>query len=78
MLALNRSLLNREYTRYSNKFSEDLGFDHFYVQSQCNFLLENYIEIFYTIYNWNVSSIKCKTVLRRSMAAKKVDPLSLH
>jgi hypothetical protein len=45
ILALNRSLLNREYTLIYVWY-EDLGFNHFYVQSPCNSLIENYTEIF--------------------------------
>jgi hypothetical protein len=62
---------------YSNKCSEGLGFDHYYVQSPCNFLIEDYTEMLYTIYKWNVSSIQCKMGLRWSTTARKVDPLSL-
>jgi hypothetical protein len=74
MLALNHSLLNRIY---SNKCSEDLGFDHFYVWSPCNFLIEDYIEIFYTIYKWNVPSIECKKRLGCSNSMREVDCPSL-
>jgi hypothetical protein len=58
MLVLNRSLLNREYNLI--KVSEGLGFDHFYVRYPCNFLVEGYSEIFYTIYKLNASSIQLK------------------
>jgi hypothetical protein len=53
MLALSRSLLNREYT---HKCSEGLGFDHFYVQSPSYFPIEDYTRMFYTN-KWNISSI---------------------
>jgi hypothetical protein len=43
--------------QYSNKGSEGLGFDHFYMSSPCNFLIKDYTEIFYAIYKWNISSI---------------------
>jgi hypothetical protein len=33
--------LTSEYEIYSNKCSEGLGLDHFYVQSKCNFLIED-------------------------------------
>jgi hypothetical protein len=46
-----------EYGIYSNECSEGLGFDHFYVQYPCNFPIEDYTEIFCTIYKWNISSI---------------------
>jgi hypothetical protein len=39
MLALKRS----------NKCSEGLGFNHFYVQSACDPLIEDYTQIFYMI-----------------------------
>jgi hypothetical protein len=39
---------------YSNKCSQGFGFNNFYVQSPCNFLIEDYTEIFYTLYKWNV------------------------
>jgi hypothetical protein len=44
MLVLNRSLLN--WGIYSNKCSEGLGFDHFSLWSPCNFLIEDYTEMF--------------------------------
>jgi hypothetical protein len=69
MLALNRSLLN--------KCSEGLVFDHFYVQSPCKPPIEDYTEIFCTIYKWNIPSIQCKMRHRRTTAAREVDPLSL-
>jgi hypothetical protein len=76
MLVLNRLLLNREYV-YSNKCSEGLGFDHFYVKSPCNFLIEDYAKIFCPIYKRNISSIQCKMGLRRSTTARKINPLSV-
>jgi hypothetical protein len=48
MLALNRSFLNRECSLINA---------HFYVISPCNFLIEDYTEIFFTVYKCNVSSI---------------------
>jgi hypothetical protein len=45
---------------YSDKCSEGLGFDHLYVTYPCNSLIEDYTEIFYTVYRRNVSSIQCK------------------
>jgi hypothetical protein len=48
MLVLNRSLLNREYILIN------VLFDHFNVQTPCNFLIGDYTEILYTIYKWNV------------------------
>jgi hypothetical protein len=47
------------------------------VQFPRNFPIEDYREIFYTIYRWNVLSLQCKMGLRRSMTTKKVNPLSL-
>jgi hypothetical protein len=34
--------LTFEYGIHSNKCPEGLGFDHFYVQSPCNSLIEDY------------------------------------
>jgi hypothetical protein len=65
MLALNRSLLN------------SLGFDHFCVQSPCNFLIGDYTELFYSIYKWDVLPIHFKMGLRWLTTARKVDPLNL-
>ena len=38
-----------EYGIDSYKFSEGLGFDHFYMISPCNFALENYAEVLYFV-----------------------------
>jgi hypothetical protein len=57
--------------------SEGLGFDHFYVQFPCNLPIENYIEIFCTIYKWNVSSVQYEVRLRRSTTTREVEPPSL-
>jgi hypothetical protein len=61
---------------YSNKCSESLHFDHFYVQSSCN-LLSKITWRFVTFHNWNISSIQCKLGLRRSKTARKLYPLVL-
>jgi hypothetical protein len=42
----------------SNKYSEGLGFNHFYVQSPCNPLIEDYTEIFYMIDEWDIPPIQ--------------------
>jgi hypothetical protein len=75
MLALNCSLLNREYTII--KCSEGLGFDHLYVESPCNFLIEDYTEIFNAIYKWDIFPMQCKTRHRQSTIVREVDPLCL-
>jgi hypothetical protein len=75
MLALNRSILNREYNLIN--VLKALAFDHFYVQSPCNPLIEDYTEIFYTIYKWNISSIQCEMRHRWMTTAREVDPVSL-
>jgi hypothetical protein len=43
MSALNRSILNRAQTL---NYSEDLGFDYFYIKSPCNPLVEDNIAVF--------------------------------
>jgi Flp pilus assembly pilin Flp len=53
MLLRNHSLLNREYTLINVLKALALII---YVQSPCNFLTEDYTEIFNTIYKWNTSS----------------------
>jgi hypothetical protein len=75
MLALNSSLLNREYILI--KCSEGFGFDHFYEQSPCNRSIEDYTEVFSTIYKWNISSIRSKMRHRWTTIAREVDPLRL-
>jgi hypothetical protein len=75
MLVLNLSLLNRACTL--NKCSEGLGFDHIYVCSACNFLIEYCTEIFYAIYKWNILSIQCKKRLRWSNSMREVVCTSL-
>jgi hypothetical protein len=42
-------MLTSEYRVDSNKLSECLCFNHFYVQSPCNPYTEDYTEIFYMI-----------------------------
>jgi hypothetical protein len=70
MLALNRSL-DREY---SNKCSEGLGFNHFYMRSPCNPLVEDYTEVFYMIHKGGVPSIHCEMNLRSSKSMKEDGP----
>jgi hypothetical protein len=55
----------------TNKSSEGRGFDHFYVQSPCNPPYEDYTEIFYTIYKWNISSIQCPAYNISARTAQK-------
>jgi hypothetical protein len=78
MLALHPSLFNGEYTLINALKALDwIMSDHVYVQSPCNFFVEDYIKIFYTTYKWNVSSIRCKMVLRLLTTAREVDSLNL-
>jgi hypothetical protein len=74
MLALNRSHFEKGIWSYN--CSEVLGFDHFYVQSPCDSLMEDYTEIFYAIYKWNVPSFQCKLRLRWSMSERSRSPES--
>jgi hypothetical protein len=73
MLAPNRSLLNGD-----DQYSEDRGFENFYAQSPHNLLLEDYTEILYYIYRWNVPSIKCKMKCRWPNSMGEVDFLSFR
>jgi hypothetical protein len=57
------------------KCSEGLGFDHFYVQSPCNYFIEDYAQIFYMIDEGDIPAIQCKMSLRGSV--RKGDGLSL-
>jgi hypothetical protein len=77
MIVLNRSLLNREYILINVLKALTSIISTRFVQSPCNFLIEDYTEIFYTIYKLNVSSVQSKMEFRRSTTARKVDPLSL-
>jgi hypothetical protein len=56
---------------------EGLGFNHFYVQSPCNHLIEDYTEIFYMIDKGYIQSNQCKMSLRGPKSMRKVDGLSL-
>jgi hypothetical protein len=76
MLVLNQSLFNREYNNFY-KFSEGLGFNRFYVPSPYHFLIEDYPEMFYTIYKRNVLSIQCKKRLRWSNSMGEVQCQSI-
>jgi hypothetical protein len=62
----------------SIKCSEGLGFNHFYVQSPCNPLIEDYTKIFYMIDKGDIVSIQCKMILRGPKSMRKVDSLSLN
>jgi hypothetical protein len=59
----------------STKCSEGLGFNHFYVLSPCNPLIEDYTEIFYMTDEGDVPSIQCKMSLRGPKCMRKVDGL---
>jgi hypothetical protein len=61
----------------SNKCSEGLCFDHFYVQSLCNPLNEDYSQIFYIIGKGVILSIHCKMSLRQPKSMRKVNGVSL-
>jgi hypothetical protein len=60
-----------------DKYSEGLGFNHFYVQSLCKPLIEDYTEIFYNIDEGDVPSLQCKMSLRGPKSIRKVDGLNL-
>jgi hypothetical protein len=49
---------------HSNKCSEVLGFNYFYVQSPCNLLTEDYTQIFYMIDEGDIPSMQGKMSLR--------------
>jgi hypothetical protein len=74
MLALNRLILDREYTLI--KVLKALAS----IISMCGLhvVIEYYTEIFYTICNWNILSIQCKKRLRWSNSMREVDCPSLH
>jgi hypothetical protein len=74
MSAINCSLLNREYTLINvlKALASIIS-----VWSPCNILIEDYTEIFYIIYKWNVPSIQCKKRLRWSNSMREVDCSSL-
>jgi hypothetical protein len=55
-----------------------VGFNHFYVQSPCNPLIEYYTEIFYMIDEGDILSIQCKFSLRGPKSMSKVNGLSLN
>jgi hypothetical protein len=77
MLALNRSLLNREYSLMNVlKALASIIF-------MCNFHVTFLSKItaryvFNAIYKWSISPIQCKMRQRRSTTVREVDPLSLH
>jgi hypothetical protein len=59
------------------KCSEELGFNHYYVQSPCNPLIEHCTEIFYMIVKRDILPIQCTMSLRGPKSMRKVDGLSL-
>jgi hypothetical protein len=61
----------------SDKCSEVLVFNNFYVQFPWNLLIEDYAEIFYMIDEGDISSIQCKMSIRGSKSMRKIDGLSL-
>jgi hypothetical protein len=69
--------LNSVWGIYSNKYSEDVGLDYFYVQTPCDHLIEDYTEIFCTIYKLNIFSIQCKMRHKWSTTTRKVDSPNL-
>jgi hypothetical protein len=60
-----------------NKCSDGLGFNHFYVYSPCDPLIEDYTEIFYMIDEGDIPSIQGKMRLGGPKSMKKVNDLSL-
>jgi hypothetical protein len=61
----------------SNKCFEGLGFNHFYVQSSCNPLIQDNTEVFYMIDQADIPSIQCKMSLRVPKSVSKVDGLGI-
>jgi hypothetical protein len=57
--------------------SECFGFNHFYVQSPSNPLIEDYTEIFYMTDEGDTLYTQCKMSLRGPMSMRTVDGLSL-
>jgi hypothetical protein len=70
-------MLTFEWRVDSNKCSDGLGFSHFYVESACNPLIEDYSGIFYMITEGGIPSIQCKMSLKGPKSVSKVDGLSL-
>jgi hypothetical protein len=70
MLVLDRSLLNRGYILINDlKALASIAS----MCSPCNFLIEDYTEIFYAVYKWNIPSIQRKRKIRRPNSMRKVD-----
>jgi hypothetical protein len=61
----------------SNKGSAGLDFNHFYVQSPCNLLIEDSTQIFYMIDEGGIPSIQCEQSLRGPKSMRKIDELVL-
>jgi hypothetical protein len=70
-------MLTFEWRVDSNKCSDGLGFSHFYVESACNPLIEDYTEIFYMIDEGDISSIQYKMSLRGPKSLRNVGGPSL-
>jgi hypothetical protein len=69
MLALNRSLFNKEYTL----INVPKTFASIISTSMCNLqviVIEDYTEMCYANYKWNIPSIQCKMRLRRSKSVR--------
>jgi hypothetical protein len=69
-------LFTFEYGVDCKKCSEGLGFNHFYVKSPSNPLIEDYTKIFYMAHENYISSVQCKMCLREPECMRKVDELS--
>jgi hypothetical protein len=61
----------------SNKCSEDLGFNHSYVKSPCNPLIEDYTQIFHMIDEEDIPAVQYKMSLRGPRSMRNVDGLNL-
>jgi hypothetical protein len=70
-------MLTSEWGVDSNKCSESLGFNHFYMQSPRNPLTKDYTKIFYMIDELDIPSLLCKMSLRGPKSMRKVDCLGL-
>lgn len=69
-------MLTFEQETDSNKCSQGLGFDHFYMQSPCNPLVEEKTEVFYMIHEVDVLSVQCEMNPRWSKSMREVGSLS--
>jgi hypothetical protein len=73
MLALNRSLLNREYIRINVR----KALASFICMCNLHVILFSNNTIFCTIYKWAIPSIQLKKRIRRSISMSEVDRPSL-